>query len=220
MKSGSGNTPGTSPRTWAAFDFDGTMTRSDSLLPFLRQLLGTRRLVTVLAMESPWLAAYAASLLSNERAKERLLRRALGGMRQERLQTEGQQFALKNIPALLRPAMGQRLRQHLALGHTCVLVTASLTVYTLPWALNAGFTHVLGSELEFDEYGITTGRLQGGNCYGATKEKRLRALLGDFPLHYAYGDSRGDREMLAMAATSCIINASNGYGNALPDLTH
>ncbi len=220
MKSGSGNAPDTAQKTWAAFDFDGTMTRSDSLLPFLRQLLGTPRLMTALAVESPWLAAYAARLLTNERAKERLLRRTLGGMPQERLQTEGQQFALKNIPALLRPAMWQRLRQHLALGHTCVLVTASLTVYTLPWALNAGFTHVLGSKLEFDEHGVATGMLQGGNCYGATKEKRLRELLGNFPLHYAYGDSRGDREMLAMAATSWMVNASNGYGNALPDLTH
>ena len=63
-----------------------------------------------------------------------------------------------------------------------------------------GFDAVIATRLETDGVGRVTGRYDGGNCYGAEKARRLRALLGEAAVElYAYGDSRGDREMLAMA---------------------
>ncbi len=203
---------------WAAFDFDGTLTRQDSLLPFLRGILGTPRLTAILAAQSPWLIAYLAGWLPNDQVKERLLRRTVRGMHRDVLQTRGEIFAARHIPHLLRPTMLQRVRQHQALGHVCVLVTASLTLYTRPWALAAGFDHVIGSEMGYDDNGLATGLLQGGNCYGAEKAKRLRAILPDQARLYAYGDSRGDREMLSMADIPWLINAKNAYGGSIPSL--
>ncbi|MDA8328096.1 MAG: HAD-IB family hydrolase [Betaproteobacteria bacterium] len=206
------------PPVWAAFDFDGTLTQRDSLLPFLRQVLGTARLATTLAMQAPWLVAYMAGLLANDRAKARLLRHTLGGMHRSVLQEHGRSYATNTLPQLLRPAMMQRLRQHQALGHTCVLVTASLTLYTQNWGLAAGLTQVIGSELAYDENGLATGALQGKNCFGAEKAVRLRALLPGNAKLYAYGDSRGDLEMLAMADKAWTINKENDYGRKLPEL--
>jgi phosphatidylglycerophosphatase C len=185
--------------SWIAFDFDGTLTRRDTLLPFLRQVLGTSRLAATLALESPWLAAYATRLVSNEAAKVHLLRRTLGGRRRDQLEAQGRAFAADGIAPLLRHEMMERLRHHQAAGHRCVLVTASLTVYTRPWALAQGFDAVIGSELAFDDSDIASGDLVGANCYGPEKARRLQELLGDHALSEAYGDSRGDREMLAMA---------------------
>ncbi len=188
--------------SWVAFDFDGTLTRRDSLLPFLRQVLGTPGLMAALAAEAPRLAAYAVKLLSNETAKVGLLRRALGGRRRAELELHGRSFATDGVTQLLRPPLMERLRLHQNLGHRCVLVTASLTLYARPWALAQGFEAVLGSELAFDDAGISDGRLVGGNCYGREKALRLKRLLGEGKLAVAYGDSRGDREMLAMAETA------------------
>jgi|UniRef100_E6QS33 phosphatidylglycerophosphatase C len=203
---------------WAAFDFDGTLTQRDSLLPFLRQVLGAGRLAATLTMQAPWLAAYAVGLLANDRAKARLLRHTLGGMHRSILQEHGKSYATNTLPQLLRPAMMQRLRQHQAQGHTCVLVTASLTLYTQDWGLTAGLTQVIGSELAYDENGLATGALQGKNCYGAEKAVRLRELLPSNAKLYAYGDSRGDLEMLAMADKAWVINQENDYGRKLPEL--
>lgn len=187
------------PGSWVAFDFDGTLTRSDTLMPFLREVIGGARLARSLVLEAPWLAGYVVGVVPNDVAKQRLLARTLRGRAREQLEARGAAFARDHIPGMQRPDTMQRLCAHKEAGHRCVLVTASLTLYTRPWGLAQGFEAVIGSELDFDDQGHATGRLRGANCYGAEKERRLRALLGPAPLWVAYGDSRGDREMLAMA---------------------
>jgi phosphatidylglycerophosphatase C len=48
--------------------------------------------------------------------------------------------------------------------------------------------------------------LAGRNCRGAEKAVRLREYLGPEPVTlFAYGDSRGDRELLAMAQTAVWV---------------
>jgi HAD superfamily phosphoserine phosphatase-like hydrolase len=82
-----------------------------------------------------------------------------------------------------------------------VVISASIEHYVAPWAYAAGFDDVIATCLALDGDGRVTGHYAGENCYGAEKERRLRALLGareDFEI-YAYGDSRGDRELLTLA---------------------
>lgn len=203
---------------WAAFDFDGTMTRRDTLLPYLAKLRGYPSLSVVLALESPWLFAYGVRAIPNDRAKEHLLRRAVGGLSKEHLEEQGRQFAARDIGRLLRTSMMDRLHAHLKLGHRCVVVTASLALYVRPWAEAVGFADVIGSELEFDADGMATGRLLRGNCYGPEKVRRLLSHPAGHALRYAYGDSLGDREMLAMADLSWLLGRGNDYGGVLPRL--
>ena len=51
--------------------------------------------------------------------------------------------------------------------------------------------------------GFVTGRFQTKNCYGIEKAVRVREIydLDDYDHIYAYGDSRGDRELLELAHT-------------------
>ena len=185
--------------TWVAFDFDGTLTRRDTLLPFLRFGFGSATVALALARESPTLLGYAGGWVANDVAKQRLLSRVLCGVDQQALHELGERFARSVGPGRLRQDVVGRLRDHLDAGHRCVLVTASLAIYTRPWALSMGFSEVLATNLEFDSRQRATGAFAGGNCWGPEKARRLRMLLGDEPLAFAYGDSRGDREMLAMA---------------------
>lgn len=185
----------------ALFDFDGTLTRGDSLLPFLRFHCGALRYAAGLAWASPALAAYALRVMRNDVAKEHLLRRMLSGQAIEAVRASGAAFAAQRLPSMLRPDTMARLAEHRARGDACVLVSASLDAYLGPWAGAQGFAAVLCSSLDTTAEGQVTGRLHGGNCFGAAKVERVRRWLdGRQPERVvAYGDSAGDAQMLAFA---------------------
>ena len=185
----------------AAFDFDGTLTRHDTLFPFLLQVAGPANLLNKITYLSPVLAGYALGLIRNDIAKIKVLRRFLANMEMTTLQQHARLFAEQKLPTLLRPEAMQRLEWHKQQGHRCVLVSASLELYLRPWAAKAGFDDVLGSRLEEINGGRTSGKLLGENCFGPEKMRRLETLLGsrDGYTLYAYGDSRGDKELLSAA---------------------
>ena len=64
-----------------------------------------------------------------------------------------------------------------------------------------GFDHVIAVGLESDADGTLTGELAGPNVRGPEKAVRLRRWLGDDrpEMLWAYGNSSGDTELLAMA---------------------
>jgi phosphatidylglycerophosphatase C len=183
----------------AAFDFDGTLTMRETLLPFLLHTLGAAAVARDALVLSGTLAAYGLGLIRNDVAKERVFVRCLAGMRIDELQQAGERFAIGVLPGLLRHQAMQRLAWHKQQGHRCVVISASLELYVRPWAIAAGFDDVIATHLETHADGYVTGKLSGANCYGIEKVRRLEALLGareGYSL-YAYGDSRGDRELLS-----------------------
>jgi phosphatidylglycerophosphatase C len=185
----------------AAFDFDGTLTRRDTMFPFLMHILGMSAFVRHVFALSPTLAGYGLGLIRNDIAKEKVFIRCLAGMNMDELRQKGELFAAKVLPNLLRPDAMQRLNWHKQQGHRCVVISASLELYVRPWAINAGFDDVIATHLQTRDAGVVTGKLSGANCFGPEKVRRLQTLLGDRDGYtlYAYGDSRGDRELLSSA---------------------
>lgn len=185
----------------AAFDFDGTLTRRDTLLPFLLHALGAAAVTRHALVLSPTLAGYVLGLIANHVAKERVLVRCFAGMKGKILQQHGESFASYVLPGLLRYESMQRYAWHKQQGHRCVVISASLELYVRPWANGAGFDDVIATQLETSEDGRCTGKILGANCFGIEKVNRLRVLLGERQGYtlYAYGDSRGDRELLSFA---------------------
>ena len=185
----------------AAFDFDGTLTRRDTLLPFLLHTLGAATVARHALMLSPTLTGYALGLIDNGVAKERVLVRCFSGMHLNKLRQEAERFAINVLPGLLRNKAMQRLEWHKQQGHRCVVISASLELYVQPWAQRAGFDDVIATHLEMRDDGRITGKLSGANCFGIEKTRRLETLLGarDNYTLYAYGDSKGDRELLSLA---------------------
>jgi len=186
-------------RVVAVFDLDGTLTFSDSLLPFLRFVAGDRAFFLRLPLVAAILAAMALRLVSRQRAKELVLRMFLRGRSRAELERQGERFARDRLPAMLRPQASARLRWHQSRGHHSVVATASLALYVAPWAAGAGFDDVLATELEYDAHGCATGRILGENCRGEEKVRRLQERLGELSglaLH-GYGDSAADRAFLA-----------------------
>jgi phosphatidylglycerophosphatase C len=184
----------------AAFDFDGTLARRDTLVPFLRRACGTHRVAAAAG-----LAALGRSRRERDLLKVAVLARLFRGMPAGRLDALGRGY-VPTLVGLLRPEMVERVRWHRDQGHAVVIVSASLGAYLRPLAEHLELDAALAVELVAGADGLLTGEVVGGlNTRGPEKVARLRAWsdqrLGPaaaFEL-WAYGDSAGDAELLAAA---------------------
>lgn len=186
----------------AAFDFDGTLIRGDSFMPFLVKAVGPARFGRIVIGSSASTArAYQAG--RRDASKAVLVRRLLTGYPAERLADLGRRYGAQ-LAQRIRSSMAERVTWHRDQGHRLVIVSASLEVYLAPTGAALGFDQVLATRLEVDGGGLLTGRLDGPNVRGPEKSARLRAWLAEalpdtaYQL-WAYGDSAGDRDLLAMA---------------------
>jgi len=188
-------------KSLALFDFDGTLTRLDSLLDFHLFVFGNGRVMSELLRQAPWIIAYKLGLISNAAAKERLLAAFWQGRSHADLAEIGRTYALNRIDTILRPVAIERLAWHSERGHEIAVVSASLPEWIEPWCAPNGIDTMIGTRLECDQTGRLTGRLATANCHGPEKVRRIQKHfnLADYASVYAYGDSRGDREMLALA---------------------
>ncbi|HEV7863721.1 MAG TPA: HAD-IB family hydrolase [Acidimicrobiia bacterium] len=191
------------PRPLAAFDLDGTLTRRDTLMPFLLRAVGRDRAYrAVLASSLPLARAAALGGTNRDAAKATVLRRVLAGVPLAALVEAAESYADHVVAHGLRPDVRARVDWHRSEGHELVLVSASPELYVAPIGRRLGFDEVLATRLEVDAAGLLTGRLMGANCRGPEKVVRLREWRGEaLVVAYAYGDSTGDREMLALAAS-------------------
>ncbi len=183
----------------AFFDFDGTITTKDTFVEIIRFHHGSFKCYAGFLLLSPYIFAFKARLISNQRAKERVLKFFFGGYTRERFEEICRSFANGRLPELLRPKALKEIQSLQQKNIEVVVVSASPAEWIRPWANTLGIT-VLSSSL-FLENDKITGRLQGKNCHGREKVQRIEAAytLSQYSDIYAYGDSSGDKEMLAMA---------------------
>jgi phosphatidylglycerophosphatase C len=187
-------------RPVAAFDFDGTIARRDTLMPFLAFLAGRAAFVRTLLARSYRVALVAAGRADRDREKEVLVGRFVAGRRADAVAAAGVSYADRLWTAQrFRPEMLDRLAWHRAEGHDIVIVSASLDSYLEPLAPRMGVDHVISTSLAVED-GVLTGRFAGPNVRGPEKARRLEAWLAGRPAElWAYGDSAGDEELLALA---------------------
>jgi len=182
----------------AAFDFDGTLARCDTLVPFLRHMRGTPRVVAATALA-------AVRSRDRDQLKVATIGHLFRGVPADRLDAQGRAYA-GTLVELLRPEMLERVRWHQTEGHAVVIVSASLGAYLRPLADELGLDAALAVELVTGADGCLTGSVVGQlNTRGPEKVARLRTwaaerfgAASEFEL-WAYGDSAGDEDLLALA---------------------
>lgn len=179
-----------------AFDFDGTLTTCDTLLAFIRYAKGTPAFVWGFLCHVHLLVLMKLRLYPNWRAKQKVFSYFFKGMDLDHFNSLCQHFAADNRE-LLRPKGLQLVAQAQAEEADTLIVSASIDNWVQPF-----FPHVkvLGTQIEVKD-GRLTGRFLTKNCYGQEKVNRILALYPDRNTYHliAYGDSRGDKELLAFA---------------------
>lgn len=181
------------------YDFDGTLTRRDSFLDFIRYTCGSRSLYCGLLLFSPLLILMKLRLYANGRAKERLFTHFFQGMSIRVFDDLCAKYGLSRADLLLDAAR-KAVNEVASNGYRIFIVSASVDRWVLPFFRDVPNVTVIGTQIEV-ENGLITGRFSTPNCYGVEKVRRIQALL-PYREQYkliAHGDSRGDKEMLNYA---------------------
>lgn len=183
----------------ALFDFDGTITTDDSLLKFIRFVVGDRRFLLGLVVLSPMLVLYKLKLIPNYKAKQYMLSWFFKGMSKDAFLKVANEYSLVHIDKILRPKAIEKINWHKNQGHKVVVVSASIECWLRLWCEKNGL-ELIATKLEIKD-DIVTGKLLSKNCYGVEKINRIKEIynLKDFEYIYSYGDSSGDKEMLEIS---------------------
>jgi HAD superfamily hydrolase (TIGR01490 family) len=147
------------------------------------------------------LAAFKLKLYPNWKAKQRIFTHFFGGMEYAVFQQLCENFFRAKGEDLIYKEAETCIRQHIADGNEVVIISASVEDWVKPFATYLGVKQLLATQLELTSDGLLTGRFASANCYGAEKVERLRSLYPNRNeiILTAYGDSRGDKELLAYA---------------------
>ncbi len=189
--------------TVAAFDFDATLTRRDSVVPFLRRIAGSGSLAVRLMRRTHRIAP-AIARRDRDQLRTLATESAFAGRSVADVERHAQEYGEMLARTGLRPDTAARLAWHRAEGHRVVIVSASYAHYLDVVGRELGVDAVLATQLEVCD-GFCTGRLDGRNCRGPEKALRLGLWFETLGVErasvilWAYGDSTGDRELLAMA---------------------
>lgn len=184
----------------AVFDFDGTITRKDTLLEFIRFTRGNRKFYGCFLLFSPLLIAMKLKMLPNWQVKQRMFSFLYRGVSIEMFNQWGAEF-YAIIDHMLRPKAMEALKLHRINKDKIVIISASVENWIAPWAIKNNIDTIVATKIEIDKKGLLTGRFLTKNCYGQEKVNRFLELFpnrSDYQL-VAYGDSRGDREMIEFA---------------------
>ncbi|KQN52810.1 MULTISPECIES: HAD family hydrolase [unclassified Rahnella] len=183
----------------SVFDFDGTLTKHDSFVPFLRFAFGkrvfARRLVRLVL---PTLKCMGRRLTRDE-LKEVLIHTFMTGVEAKWVEEKAEEFCERYWKRLMRPSGLIAVATQVNSGAIVTICSASPAMVLKPFAERLGI-RLIGTNLEVKD-GVLTGRISGHNCRCGQKVERLEAEYGPLSSYHlrAWGDTRGDYEMLAAA---------------------
>ena len=183
----------------SVFDFDGTLTRHDSFVPFLKFAFGTRefnRCMLRLALPS---VRFLTRRLTRDELKAQLICTFLTGVEAKWIQDQAVNFCGLFWQHLMRPSGIKSVAAEVEAGAVVTLCSASPALVLQPFADRLGIK-LIGTQLEVID-GLLTGRISGNNCRCQYKVLRLEAEYGPLDQYRlkAWGDTRGDHELLAAA---------------------
>ena len=182
-----------------AFDFDGTLTTKDTLIEFIRYAKGSMALGLGFMRYAHLLVLMIIGLYPNYKAKQKVFSHFFKDTTLDDFNALCKAFAASSSH-LLRPNAIEAINHAIKEGSEVLIVSASINNWVQPF-----FPHVkvVGTQIEVID-GKLTGRFLSKNCYGQEKVNRILSLYPNRQDYHltAYGDSRGDKEILAFADES------------------
>ena len=183
------------------FDFDGTLTYKDTMFLYLKFYNSTKFYVQFVKHISLFVLL-KLKLADAEKVKKSFISSILKGESRAKIDKKAQSFFEKFERDIFRKNALEFIQNIDRTQTECYIVSASLDIWVKPFAEKLNIK-LLATQTEFAD-DIFTGNFIGKNCNGPEKVKRIiEAVKGrKFDKIIAFGDTSGDREMLAWADES------------------
>jgi phosphatidylglycerophosphatase C len=190
----------------AVFDLDGTITRGDTLWPYLRGWVRRRRRLGF------WTSAVAAAARypvdrDRGRLKFELIRAAMGGATRRDVAAWTAEFVTGLEQTQFCPGALDAIEHHRAAGDRLVLLSASVDLYVPDIGRRLGFAESICTEVAWQADRLD-GALVTANRRGAEKRRCIEALRARHPgaRFAAYGNARSDFDHLAAVEEPMLVN--------------
>ena len=189
------------------FDFDGTLTKKDSFPLFIKYCTSNLTYFWGFSLHIIPIIAYKLGFLSGEKLKQKILSWFFKGIDETFLKKKGEEFIeYLFIKKLLNENIIQNLESEINAGNTVCVVSASPEIWIYPFCKKMKIDCIC-TEMKFVS-GKFTGELASQNCTGIEKARRVQEKykLDLFEEIQAYGNSKDDFEMLAIANKKFMVN--------------
>jgi phosphatidylglycerophosphatase C len=196
----------------AVFDLDGTITRRDTLLPYVMGFptSATRKALGMLVLVGT-LLLFMLGRRDHGDVKAAFIHLTLDGQPRERMQAWTAQF----VPALLKDGVYAdalaTVARHKQEGARLVLMSASTDLYVPAIGAALGFDEVICTGVRWNGDRLD-GRLATPNRRGKEKTRCFQALLNSYPglITAAYGNAASDLDHMRLANRPLLVNAPTG----------
>jgi phosphatidylglycerophosphatase C len=191
----------------AVFDLDGTITRHDTLVPYLRGWLrrhprrGWRR------ASFAALARYLSGRRDRGRLKSELIRACMEGAEALLVRAWSAEFADGLGEDDLNPGALAAMARHRDAGDRLVLLSASVDLYVPEIGRRLGFDETIATGIAWRD-GKLEGSLTTENRRGDEKRRCIEALRGRFPgaRIAAYANAASDFPHLSISDEPVLVN--------------
>jgi len=203
----------------AVFDLDGTITRHDTFVPYLR---GWLRRHPRTGWVGPAFVAIVRYLLAGQdrgRLKSDLIRACMAGTPESEVRDWTANFVAGLDDSTLCPGAFAAIARHRDAGNRLVILSASVDLYAPEIGRRFGFDETICTGVAWRD-GRLDGSLTTPNRRADEKRRCVEALRSRFPAARicAYANSRADFAHLAAADDPVLVNAGPGLRRAAEKL--
>lgn len=200
------------PMQLALFDLDGTITRRDTLFPYVFGICLRRpsRLVRVLLAMPAACLHYVLRGRDRAALKQTLIVSALAGLSRADIANTNDRFVPRLLAHGLHPEALTRLAAHRAAGDYLVLMSASPDLYVPAVARALGFNETICTGVKWDGM-LLDGELVTENRRGEEKRRCVEQLRARWlkTTFVAYGNSASDLPHLRICDRAYLVNGGD-----------
>ncbi|MBQ8537494.1 MAG: HAD family hydrolase [Clostridia bacterium] len=210
-------------KAYALFDFDGTLAKGDSILPFLWYCFRRREAsFKDLRQAAGAYLNYVLKILDDTQAKEQAVA-FLKGKSQSQVEALAEGFYQEVLNKRIFPQGIWEMQKCREEGMEVLIISASPDAYLNILEKRLGVQGIIATRCGVDDEGIYTGTLASLNCRGFNKTLRIAEYLAarghelDAENSRSYGNSSGDLPMMELTRHPVVVNGSKGLKKALPE---
>lgn len=202
----------------AIFDIDYTITRRETLMELFRYVIKKdKKNIRFLPRAAYCGFMYLIKFYDEKKVKETFLK-FIENIKEDDLSTLVKEFyndRLKNIVYKDALDMMKKLKND---GYDIYLISASPEFYVNEFYAIEEVDMIIGTKFKF-ESGIFLRKMDGENCKGEEKVKRLKSYLKennidvDFSESYMFSDSLSDKPLLDLVGKPYLINYKKKYND-------